>query len=72
MTSSIKRAQKLHRRHHGVPNGNHDQISQGLNFEDQWEELVISFDRERGDFTIRTSKEAETAELCESAGHRVS
>ena len=71
MTSGIKRAQNLARRHRKVPSSNPDHISHNLIFEEQWEELVISFDRERGDFTIRTSKEDETDELYESAGHRV-
>lgn len=70
MTSSIKRARKLHRRH-SLPNGSNDQVFHDLNFEEQWEELVIRFDRESGDFTVRTAREAETAELHDSAGHRL-
>lgn len=72
MTSSIKRARNLNRRHlrmHGsdTTDNSHDHI-----FASQWEELVIRFDKERGDFTVRTATGAETAELTDSAKHRLS
>ena len=71
MTSSIKRGRKLHRRHQNVPNGHDDQVPNDLNFEEQWEELVIRFDNERGDYTVRTTSEARTADLHHSDGHRL-
>jgi hypothetical protein len=54
-----------------VPNSNGDQVPNDLNFEEQWEELVIRFDNERGDYTVRTTSEARTADLHHSDGHRL-
>jgi len=71
MTSSIKRARNQHRRHGSGPNSDQDQSTHNLLFDEQWEELVIRFDSERGDFTVHTAKEAETAELHKSAGNRL-
>ena len=70
MTSSIKTARNLNRRHRELLGGNRTDNSPDQIFEEHWEELVIRFDKERGDFTVCTASEAETAELHDSAKHR--
>lgn len=71
MTSSIKRERNLNRRHRRLAGVNTIQNSRDQIFESHWEELVIRFDKERGDFTVCTATEAKTAELHDSAKHRL-
>jgi hypothetical protein len=71
MTSSIKTARNLNRRHREAPGGNRNDYSPDQIFDEHWEELVIQFDKERGDFVVRTTAEPKAAELCESGEQRL-
>lgn len=71
MTSGLKTARNLNRRHREMRGRDINDNSPDQIFEGQWEELVIRFDKELGDFTVRTATEVETAELHDSAGHRL-
>jgi hypothetical protein len=71
MTSSITRKRNLNRLHRRPEGESSNHNSQDNIFEGPWEELVIRFDKELGDFTVRTTSEAKTAELHDSARHRL-
>jgi hypothetical protein len=64
MASSQKAAGNLIRRNHITLDGSaQDGIIGNDIFETQWEELVISFDKERGEYLVRTAREPLTDEL---------